>query len=146
MVILDTTKNTYKRGCIRQVGLDKRCHPTYRTPGCPFAWVGFCATWVGSPTVQLPQQRSVLTTPFPIWAGTFIPTPMPKPVCRKSLNNRWVQYEVCITFLGRGMGMNITAHHLPPPDVLTRPGWNRPPATEAWGWGGLPWWWPSCAA
>ena len=25
---------------------------------------------------------------------------MPKPVCRASLNNRWVQYEVCITFLG----------------------------------------------
>ena len=36
--------------------------------------------------------------------------PMPKPVCRTSLNNEWVQYEVCRTSLGRGMGMNITAH------------------------------------
>ena len=35
---------------------------------------------------------------------------MPNPVCRTSLNNKWLQYEVCRTFLGRGMGMNITAH------------------------------------
>ena len=37
--------------------------------------------------------------------------PMPKPVCRTFLNNKWVQCEVCITFLGRGMGMNITAQY-----------------------------------
>ena len=37
------------------------------------------------------------------------PMPMPKSVCRTSLDNKWVQYEVCKTFLGRGMGMNITA-------------------------------------
>ena len=36
--------------------------------------------------------------------------PMPKPVCRASLNHKWVQLEVCRTFLGGGMGMNITAH------------------------------------
>ena len=42
-------------------------------------------------------------------AAPVIPMPMPKPVSRTSLDNKWVQYEVCGTFLGRGMGMNITA-------------------------------------
>ena len=44
-------------------------------------------------------------------AVPFIPMPVPKPVCRTCLNNKRVrgQYEVCTTFLGRGMGMNITA-------------------------------------
>ena len=42
----------------------------------------------------------------------FIPMPMPKPVCRTNLYNNIVQLEVCITFSGRGMGMNITAHIL----------------------------------
>ena len=32
------------------------------------------------------------------WAVTFIPMPMPKPACRASLNNKWVQYEVGRTF------------------------------------------------
>ena len=40
----------------------------------------------------------------------FIPMPMPKPVCITCLNNTWVQDGVCRTFLGRGMGMNTTAH------------------------------------
>ena len=41
----------------------------------------------------------------------FIPMPMhmPKPVCITCSNNQWVQYEICITFLSRGMSMNITA-------------------------------------
>ena len=34
-----------------------------------------------------------------IGAGPFIPAPMPKPVCRTSSNNKWVQYEVCITYI-----------------------------------------------
>ena len=42
-------------------------------------------------------------------AVPFIPVPMPKPVCRTCLNKKWVQFEVCITFLGRGRGTNITA-------------------------------------
>ena len=32
--------------------------------------------------------------------------------CRSSLNNKWVNYEVRITFLARGMGMNFTAQLL----------------------------------
>ena len=36
--------------------------------------------------------------------------PMPKAVCRAPLNNKWVQYEVRIILLGRGMATNITAH------------------------------------
>ena len=35
---------------------------------------------------------------------------MPKPFCRTNLYNKIVQLEVCRTFSGRGMGMNITAH------------------------------------
>ena len=38
--------------------------------------------------------------------------PMPKPVFRTSLNNKWVQYDACITCLGGGVGMNITAQRL----------------------------------
>ena len=38
------------------------------------------------------------------------PCPLPKPVCRTSSNNKWAPHQVCITFQGRGMGMNITAH------------------------------------
>ena len=45
------------------------------------------------------------------FAGHPIHTmPMPKPVCITFVDNNWVQYEVYITFLGRGMGMNVTAH------------------------------------
>ena len=40
---------------------------------------------------------------------THIPTPMPKVVCITHLYNILIQQEVCITCLGRGMGMNITA-------------------------------------
>ena len=36
--------------------------------------------------------------------------PMPKPVCRTNLYNKILQLEICRTFSGRGMGMNITAH------------------------------------
>ena len=35
--------------------------------------------------------------------------PMPKPVCRTSLNSKRVQYEVRRTFLGRGIGMHVSA-------------------------------------
>ena len=38
--------------------------------------------------------------------------PMPKPVRRTNLYNNIVQLEVCRTFSGRGMGMNITAQLL----------------------------------
>ena len=41
-----------------------------------------------------------------------IPMPNPKTVCRANLYNKIAQLEVCITFSGRGMGMNITAHTL----------------------------------
>ena len=44
------------------------------------------------------------------WAVTFIPMPMPKRVCRTYYETKWVQYEVCRTLFGRGVGMNITAH------------------------------------
>ena len=27
-----------------------------------------------------------------LWAATFIPMPVPKPVCRTSVNNKWVRY------------------------------------------------------
>ena len=37
------------------------------------------------------------------------PCPCPSQYFRIPLNNTWVQYEVPETFLGRGMGMNITA-------------------------------------
>ena len=43
---------------------------------------------------------------------SFIPMPMPKPVRRTCLTNKWVQYEVCRTFPGRGTGMNITARRV----------------------------------
>ena len=43
-------------------------------------------------------------------AVLFIPMPMPMPFCRTCLNSKRVQYEVCRTFLGRGMDMNIAAH------------------------------------
>ena len=36
--------------------------------------------------------------------------PMPKPVCITKLYNKIVQLQVCITFSGRGMGINGTAH------------------------------------
>ena len=39
---------------------------------------------------------------------------MPKPACGRSLNDEWVQHEVCRTFLGRGMGISITAQGAPP--------------------------------
>ena len=39
--------------------------------------------------------------------------PMPKPVCRTSSNNKWVQYEVRRASLGRGRGMNVTAQRRP---------------------------------
>ena len=42
------------------------------------------------------------------WAVTFIPMPMPKTVCTTNLYNKTVQLEVCRTFPGRGMGMNIS--------------------------------------
>ena len=35
--------------------------------------------------------------------------PMPKTVCRTILYSNIVQLEVCRTFSGRGIGMNITA-------------------------------------
>ena len=35
--------------------------------------------------------------------------PMPKTVCGTHVYNKLMQLEVCRTFLGRGMGMNITA-------------------------------------
>ena len=38
--------------------------------------------------------------------------PMPKPVCRTNLYDNIVQLEVCITFSGRGMGINGTAQTL----------------------------------
>ena len=40
------------------------------------------------------------------------PCQCPSQSVEQCLNNEWVQYEVRRTFLGRGMGMNITAHHL----------------------------------
>ena len=45
-------------------------------------------------------------------AVPFVPIPTPKTVCRTYLHYKWVQYEVCRTCLGRGMGINITAHIL----------------------------------
>ena len=39
----------------------------------------------------------------------FIPMPMPKPVCRTSLNGTSVQCDSCVTFGSKGVGMNITA-------------------------------------
>ena len=42
-------------------------------------------------------------------AVTFIPMPVPNGVCGTCSYDKWVQYEVCRTCLGRGMGMNITA-------------------------------------
>ena len=45
---------------------------------------------------------------------------MPKPICRACLNNTWVQYEACITSLGRGMGMHITAQGSPLRDGANR--------------------------
>ena len=55
----------------------------------------------------------------------FIPMPMPKPVCKTPLNSMWVQYEVRITFLGRGMGMNITAQVKAARNAATRAGVQR---------------------
>ena len=44
------------------------------------------------------------------WRGRAVPfAPMPMPVCRTSLSDKWVQYEVRRTSLGRGMGMNLAA-------------------------------------
>ena len=43
------------------------------------------------------------------WALTFIPIPMPKTVCRTMVYDKIVQLKVCITFSGRGMGLNTTA-------------------------------------
>ena len=37
---------------------------------------------------------------------------MPVPFCRTNLYNKIVQLEVCITFSGRGMGINGTAQLL----------------------------------
>ena len=51
--------------------------------------------------------------------------PMPMPVCRTCLNYKWEQYEVCITFLGRGMGMNITAQRRRSKDSPGRPAGER---------------------
>ena len=49
---------------------------------------------------------------------TFIPMPMPMPmpktVCIIHVYNEIVQLEVCITLLGRGVGMNITAQRSAP--------------------------------
>ena len=45
-----------------------------------------------------------------LWAASFMPMPTPKTVRMTIVYNKIVKLEVCITFLGRGMGMNITAH------------------------------------
>ena len=46
----------------------------------------------------------------PAWAVTFTSMPMPKTVGRTTLYNEIVQHAVSIILLGRGKGMNITAH------------------------------------
>ena len=51
-----------------------------------------------------------ITGERPSGAVPFKQVPMPRPARRTLLNKIWVQYEACMIFLGRGMGMNITAH------------------------------------
>ena len=61
---------------------------------------------------SLPKHKNRLVSNTPQihdWAVTFIPMPVPKPVCRTLVDNKRVQYEVCRTFRGMGMGMNIAA-------------------------------------
>ena len=69
---------------------------------------------------RLPRDRSMRSTsvvlPLPrkpviTWSVKFIPVPAPKPACRASVNNTWVQSEVCRTLFGRGRGMNVPARY-----------------------------------
>ena len=65
-----------------------------------------CAPLRVKPPRAAPPRVALLRHP---WAVPFIPMPMPGPVCRICLNDKWVQYEFCRTFLRGGVGMNITA-------------------------------------
>ena len=58
---------------------------------------------------ESPQDCSGAEAMMLTWAVTCIPMPMPETVCRTNLRNKVVPLEVCITFSGRGAGMNITA-------------------------------------
>ena len=96
--------------------------------GLPLAWWNSPhwerkeSAWVSAPTcpiLTLRTRRTLETERWRMshvrrWAVPFVPMPKPKPVCRTSLNSKWVQYEACVTFLGRGIRiMNITAQQLP---------------------------------
>ena len=43
------------------------------------------------------------------WAVTFIPTRVPRTVCRTNVHTEIVQLEVCKSCSGRGMCMDVTA-------------------------------------
>ena len=61
------------------------------------------------PSRLLQACTALIPTARVSWAVTFIPMPMPKTVCMTNLHSNLVQLEVCITFSGRRMGMNIAA-------------------------------------
>ena len=58
-----------------------------------------------------------------IWAVTFnsYPCPCPRQVVEQTCRTKWAQQEVCRTFGGRGVGMNITARNTPSPPTKSFP-------------------------
>ena len=98
------------------------------SPSWPWASPESAARALGSAKLEMPMRPSrEAMKERRSWAVTFIPMPMPKTVCRTTLYNKMIQLEVCTTFSGRGMGMNITAQL---PALRHRPRGEEAPVLE----------------